>query len=109
VSYDDGGVACTEDALVIRRYYFPFGARRIPYAKIGQVRRVPLTLMGGRYRIWGSSNFAHWFNLDTGRPKKSVAFIIQVSDSRVRPVITPDDPDSVTAELTAHGVNVTSG
>jgi hypothetical protein len=109
VTYDDGGVACTEDALVIRRYYFPFGDKRIPYAKIAQVRRVPLSFMAGRYRIWGSGDIVHWFNLDIGRPKKSAAFIIQLSDSRVRPVITPDDPDSVTAELTAHGVNVISG
>jgi hypothetical protein len=109
VSYDDGGVACTEDALVIRRYYFPLGDRRIPYAKIGQARRVPLTSMRGRYRIWGSGDLVHWFNLDPRRPEKSAAFIIQVADRRIRPVITPDDPDSVAAELTAHGVSVTSG
>jgi hypothetical protein len=31
VSYDDGRVACTDDALVIRLYYFPFGDKRIPW------------------------------------------------------------------------------
>jgi hypothetical protein len=112
VAYDDGGVACTDAALVIRRYYFPVfpvGDRRIPYAEIADVRRVPLTFMRGRYRIWGSGDFTHWFNLDAGRPNKSAAFIIQVVGRRIRPVITPRDADAVTAELAAHGVTVTVG
>ena len=108
MSYDDGGVACAADALVIRRYYFPFGDKRIRYAKIEQVRRVPLTFMRGRWRIWGSGDFVHWFNLDTGRPGKSEAFVIRVSGSVFKPVITPSDPDGVAAELTAHGVNLTT-
>jgi hypothetical protein len=108
VTYDDGGVACTDEALVIRRYYFPFGAKRIPYAGIADVRRIPLTGMRRRYRLWGRGDFVHWYNLDTGRPGKSVAFIIEVTGKNVRPVITPSDADSVAAELTAHGVNVTS-
>jgi hypothetical protein len=31
VAYDDGTVACTDDELVIRRYYFPRGDKRIPH------------------------------------------------------------------------------
>jgi hypothetical protein len=109
VAYDDGGVACTDDALVIRHYYFPTGGRRsIPYAAIESVRRVPLTFMRGRYRIWGSGDLTHWFNYDSGRPRKDVAFIIAVSGRRIRPVITPRDADAVAAELAAHGVNVTT-
>jgi hypothetical protein len=68
VSYDDGRVACTDDALVIRLYYFPFGDKRIPYADIGQVRRTALTGMGGRYRLWGSGDFIHWVNPMTPMP-----------------------------------------
>jgi hypothetical protein len=109
VSYDDGGVACTADALVIRRYYFPFGNKSIRYVKIDQAQRVPLTFMSGRWRIWGSGDFVHWFNLDSGRPDKNEAFIINVRGSVFKPVITPRDPDSVAAELTSHGVNVTAG
>jgi hypothetical protein len=106
VSYDDGRVACTEDALVIRLYYFPFGEKRILYSGIRRVRRRELTAMSGRYRIWGSGDFVHWANYDPDRPKKSVAFIVELSGQRVRPVITPDRPDEVLAELAAHGVMV---
>lgn len=107
MTYDDGGVACTEDALVIRRYYFPFGDKRIPYTKIKQVREMPMGGLTGRYRIWGSGDFVHWYNLDSGRPNKSIQFIIELSGASVRPVITPRDPSAVAAEFTAHGVSVT--
>jgi hypothetical protein len=39
MAYDDGRVACTEEALVIRTYYFPRRDKRIPYGKIEQVRQ----------------------------------------------------------------------
>ena len=32
-----------------------------------------------------------------------------ITDARIRPVITPDDPARVAAELTARSVNVTTG
>jgi hypothetical protein len=109
MSYDDGRVALTDDALVIRSYYFPFGAKRIRYADISQVRRRPLVGLGGRYRIWGSGDLRHWYNLDPGRPGKSTALDIELSGKSTIPVITPDQPDEVAAELAAHGVDVTGG
>ena len=57
----------------------------------------------------GSGDFIHWYNLDSSRPEKTVQFVIQVPGGRVRPVITPNDPDRVQTELTAHGMNVTTG
>jgi hypothetical protein len=104
MAYDDGRVACTDHGLVIRHYY-PVGAKRIPYSKIQQVRRVPLKSMGARVKIHGSSDLIHWFNFDPHRSGKDVALIVALA-GRMRPVITPDDADSVTAELVAHGVNV---
>jgi hypothetical protein len=106
VAYDDGRVACTDDALVIRWYYFPFGSKRIRYSDIRQVKRQPLTLMTGQWRIWGSGDIVHWANLDPSRPGKSAEFVVYLSSQRVRPVITPDNPGEVAAELAGRGVNV---
>jgi len=108
MSYDDGRVALTDDALVIRTYYFPFGDKRIRYADIRRVTSKPLTFMGGRYRIWGSGDLRHWFNYDPNRPGKPTAMIIELSGRKSSPVITPDQPDEVAAELSAHGVQVTT-
>jgi hypothetical protein len=41
--YDDGRVACTDQGITIRRYYFPAGTKRIPYEAIHEVRQVPFT------------------------------------------------------------------
>jgi hypothetical protein len=108
MSYDDGRVALTDDALVIRKYYFPFGDKRLPYGDITNVRRRPLAPLMEKWRIWGSSDFVHWFNYDPGRPRKDTALEITQSGHGARPVITPDNPDEVAAELAAHGVTVTS-
>jgi hypothetical protein len=109
VAYDDGRVACTEEALVIRTYYFPPHDKRIPYGRIEQVRQEPMTSWSSLYRLWGSSDFIHWYNYDPDRPRKSVQLTVRLTGRKIRPVITPDHPDKVAAELAAHGVNVTNG
>jgi len=90
--YDDGRIACGETGMTIRGYYFPWGSKRIPYGAIHSVRRLPPG--AGRLRIWGSGDFVHWWNLDPGRPKKAVAFEIDTG-GRIRPAITPDDPEEL--------------
>lgn len=103
--YDDGRVACTDDGLVIRHYYFPAGTKRIPYRAIRQVRRT--SLGAARGTIHGSTDLVHWYSFDPLRPRKRSAFVLSVG-RWVRPVITPDDPDRVTAELAAREVPVFS-
>lgn len=94
-TYDDGRIACDSEGLVIRRYYL-WGAKRIPYASIKGVKDLPLTGVNAvrRWRIWGSGDFVHWWNLDPQRPNKELALVIDVG-RRVRPTITPDDPQAV--------------
>jgi hypothetical protein len=97
--YDDGKIACSETSLIIRRYY-PWGAKTIPYSTIRSVER--LSPLGVRkWRLWGSGDFVHWWNLDRGRPKKELAIVIDTGH-RMRPTITPDDPPTVERILTEH-------
>lgn len=93
--YDDGGVACDEQGLTIRRYYL-WGAKRIPYTSIEAVTELPLTDINTvrRWRIWGSGDFLHWWNLDTKRPEKRLALVIDIG-RHIRPTITPNDPETV--------------
>jgi hypothetical protein len=94
--YDDGNVACDDTNLIIRRYY-PWGAKRIPYSSIRSVSRLPLGVR--KWRLWGSGDLVHWWNLDRGRPRKGVALDIDTGQ-RVHP--TPDDPQTVEHILTEH-------
>ena len=100
--YDDGRVACNDEALIIRRYY-PWGSRRVPYASIKAVNQLPLTGTSRvrKWRIWGSGDFVHWWNLDPRRPRKGMALVIG-DGHRIHPTITPDDPDRVARILTEH-------
>ncbi len=99
--YDDGGIACDDRSLIIRRYYPWGGAKNVAYSAIRSVERRPLTAMTGKWRIWGSGDLVHWWNLDTKRPRKQAALVVDLG-RRVIPVITPDDPDAVEGIIAAH-------
>jgi hypothetical protein len=94
VLYDDGNIACDEHDLVVRRYYPWGGSKTIPYASIRSVTRRPLTSVRGRWRLFGSGDLRHWWNLDGRRPRKSLALDLDIG-RHVHPTITPDDPDTV--------------
>ncbi len=98
--YDDGRIACDDDGVIIRWYYL-WGTKKIAYSDIRSVGKRPLTRLRGRWRLWGSSDFTHWYNLDGNRPNKTVALEL-VTNKRVRPVITPDDPDAVATIIADH-------
>lgn len=51
-------------------------------------------LVTGRGRIWGTASPRYWAHLDPGRPRKRTALILDVG-RRVRPLVTPADPDRV--------------
>jgi hypothetical protein len=101
-AYDDGGIKCDDEGLVIRRYY-PWGAKRIPYASVKGVEQLPLTGANKvrRWRIWGSGDFVHWWNLDPSRTHKAIALVLDLGH-RIRPTITPDDPQAVERIVKEH-------
>jgi hypothetical protein len=93
--YRDRWITCTDTALVIRGYYFPFGqAKRIPYDTIRDVTSVRMGVLTGRGRIWGTASPRYWAHLDPHRPRKHTALVVDVG-RHVKPFITPDDPDRV--------------
>ncbi|MEY9872711.1 hypothetical protein ABH931_002188 [Streptacidiphilus sp. MAP12-33] len=102
-AYDDGTIICDDEGITVRRYY-PWGAKRIPYASIRGVETLPLTGANKvrRWRIWGSGDFVHWWNLDARRPRKDVALVLDVG-RRVRPTITPDDATAVARIIAGKG------
>ena len=100
--YEDRWISCTDSDLRIRGYYFPWGTKVIPYHRIRAVRRVDLSALRGQWRIWGTSNPRFWASLDPKRPSKHVGLVLHVG-RRVRPFITPDDPDAVARILRHHG------
>jgi hypothetical protein len=62
---------------------------------------IPPKPIRGKWRIWGSGDLVHWYNLDSSRPGKDTGIEIDAG-GRVRPCITPDDVDTVTRIITEH-------
>jgi hypothetical protein len=99
--YKDRWIECTDDAIAVRGYYFPWGTKRIPYASIQSLDRFTMTALRGKGRIWGSGDLRHWANLDPRRPRKSVGFFVNLG-RHVAPFLTPDDPDAFELALRPH-------
>jgi len=76
--YTDRLVDLTENALVLKRYYFPFGARRVELADVAKVRVLRPTLMNGKWRLWGTGSFKTWFPLDLHRPDRERVFLMEL-------------------------------
>ncbi|BBZ10257.1 hypothetical protein [Mycobacterium branderi] len=93
--YDDGGLRLDEDGVTIRRYYFPWaGPKRFGYNAIRHVEVRPLNWLSGKGRGWGTAHPGYWFPLDMRRHGKSTLLIFDLG-SRVKPCVTPDEPDHV--------------
>jgi hypothetical protein len=99
--YKDRWIECTGSELVVRGYYFPWGAKRIKYVDIKSLDRFTMSALRGKGRIWGSGDLRHWANLDPGRPRKSVGFYVGLG-RHVVPFLTPDDPDTFERVLRSH-------
>ncbi len=107
MAYSDQAISISDDTLSIRHYYL-WGTKRVALSAIRSVTRVPLTPLRGKGRIWGTSNPRYWANLDTRRPSKELAFIVDAGKA-VKPFVTPDDPEAFAAALVAAGVEITEG
>ncbi len=92
-----------DGTLTIQRYYLPTGAKRIRLTAIVGVEQYAMTRWTGKWRIWGTTLGRWWFNLDIGRPHKQQAFVIDLG-RRVKPVLTPGDPEAFRAALATAGI-----
>jgi hypothetical protein len=100
-TYHDRWISCTDDEIRVRGYYFPWGTKRIPYGSVRGMRRVAISLLRGKARIWGTGNLRYWASLDPKRPTKSVGFILDLGRP-VSPFLTPDDPGAFDRAVRAH-------
>ncbi|KZS84387.1 MULTISPECIES: hypothetical protein [Mycobacterium] len=99
--YEDAGVLLDDDCITIRRYYFPFAtSKRIAYRDIKSIKTEQMGWASGKGRLWGATDPRYWFPLDVKRGSKNTLLILDVG-SRVKPCITPEDPDHVIELLKA--------
>ena len=98
--YDDGRILCDDDGITIRWYYL-WGPKRIPYRTIHTARKFQLNSVRGKWRVWGSGDLVHWYNLDPGRPGKQTGIELDTGH-RIHPCITPEDAEAVSGIIDEH-------
>ena len=95
VLYRDDSLTLDEEGITIRRYYFPLGtAKRIRYSDIRGTQVETMTWLNGKARWWGTADPRGWLPLDLRRHRKDTLLVFDV-DQRVKPGVSPDDPDRV--------------
>ncbi len=99
--YEDGTVRLDAEGVTIRHFYFPFVSKHVPYETITAVSTGVLPGLGGRWRIWGTTDFSSWYSFDLLRPKKTTAVELEISTWGT-PAFTPRDPDEVERIIARH-------
>lgn len=102
--YSDGLIDITDDAVVLKRYYFPFGSRRVPFSDIQRIDKEEPTLLNGKWRLWGTGTFTTWFPLDWRRPFRDRMFFITLSNTKLRIGFTVENSERVSEIFRQRGV-----
>jgi hypothetical protein len=79
VIYSDKLVRITENSILFKRYYFPFGSKSIEFSMIHRVEVIKSSLLNGKWRIHGSGDFRTWFPHDSDRPKRDRIFLLHLN------------------------------
>lgn len=101
VLYADHLVEISAEAILFRRYYFPFGSKRLRLSEIERVVVEELTSTSAKYRIQGNAGLHTWFPMDLQRPRRSKIFLVSLRDKKLRIAFTVEDEGAVETILRA--------
>jgi hypothetical protein len=95
VLYSDKTLTIYKELIVINKYYFPLATSKTILLK--DIEFISLLNSDGVSHRWGvtSKHLNNWFPLDSERSKKTKFIEIRIKGKRMRPSITPEDPDKV--------------
>jgi hypothetical protein len=95
VLYSDSLVEISGESILFRRYYFPFGAKRLRLSDIERVVPQVPTFSTGKYRLQGSAGMHTWSPMDLQRPRRSKIFLIRLREKKLRIAFTVEDETTV--------------
>lgn len=102
--YKDGLIEVTDQEVVFRRYYFPFGgAKHVPLSQIESVQVRPPSVAFGSWRIWGGGPRT-WFPLDGARPSRDAIFVASLRGGFMRIGFTAENSKKVTEVFKERGL-----
>ena len=92
--YSDKLVEISEDSIVFRNYYYPFGNKRVKFEDVDRIAVEKPTLLSGKYRYYGTGDFRTWFPPDN-RSKRDKIFIMILKKKWWRVGFTVEDSQTV--------------
>jgi hypothetical protein len=96
--YIDKLIAIGDDSILIRKYYFPFGSKRVKLSDIKNITVYEPSLLSGKYRYWGTGNFRTWYPSDN-RINRDKIFIMRLKKKWWRVGFTVEDSQTVLSLL----------
>jgi hypothetical protein len=109
IVYSDKLVEITEDSILFRNYYFPFGSKTVNLTDVKSVKALEPTLWNGKWRIYGTGDFHTWFPLDKKRPDRDLIFLMTLKKRWWRVGFTVENSSVVSELLRAQGFMNESG
>ena len=92
VHYADNLVELTDEALLIKHYYFPFGGPRIiRLSDIEAITAKEPSLQNGQWRLWGTTTFQIWFARDLNRAQRPVIYHVEIRGQVMKVGFTVED------------------
>jgi hypothetical protein len=102
--YKDSLIEITDQEIVFRRYYFPFGGdKHVPFRRIESIQVWQPSIAFGSWRIWGGGPRT-WFPLDWRRPGRDTIFIAISRGRFLRIGFTVEDSQRVKSVLRELGL-----
>lgn len=94
--YSDSLVEITEQAILLRLYYFPIGLKRVYFTDIESIiiESPPLPIRS-QYRLWGSDDFSVWFACDWYRPTRNMVFKMKLKNQSMQVGFTVENAQAV--------------
>ncbi len=90
IVYSDKLVEISDESILVRGYYYPFGDKRLDLKDIESIIVQKPTLMNGKYRYYGSGDFRTWFPPDN-RTSRDKIFIIKIKNKWWRVGLTVEN------------------
>ncbi len=105
ILYKDSLIEISADSILLKNYYFPFfSAKRIRFEQVRAITAEEPTLLNGKWRLQGTTDFGTWFPLDLVRPKRDKIFFISLAGKKLRIGFTVEDSETVLRILTLKGL-----
>jgi hypothetical protein len=94
ILYSDKLIEISDHSILIRKYYFLFGSKRVDIADIENITAYKPTFLSGKYRYWGTGDFRTWYPPDD-RSKRDKIFIMKLKKKWWRIGFTVEDSQTV--------------